>query len=38
LIASQANHPALKLYQTMGLQSVLAFPVFTWERPPAGMS
>jgi ribosomal protein S18 acetylase RimI-like enzyme len=38
LIVSQANHPALKLYHTMGLQSVLAFPVFTWERPPAEMS
>ena len=35
LIVSQANYPALKLYQAMGFQSVLTFPVFTWERPPA---
>ena len=35
LIVSQANPPALKLYQAMGFQSVLTFPVFTWDRPPA---
>lgn len=35
LIVSQANYPALKLYQAMGFQSVLTFPVFTWDRPPA---
>jgi len=35
LIVSQANDPALKLYQAMGFQSVLTFPVFTWDRPPA---
>lgn len=32
LIVSRANMSALRLYQTMGFQSVLAFPVFTWER------
>ena len=35
LIVSQANYPALKLYQAMDFQSVLTFPVFTWDRPPA---
>jgi ribosomal protein S18 acetylase RimI-like enzyme len=35
LIVSQANYPALKLYQAMGFQSVLTFPVFTWDRPAA---
>jgi ribosomal protein S18 acetylase RimI-like enzyme len=32
LIVSRANHRALKLYQTTGFQSVLAFPVGIWER------
>jgi mycothiol synthase len=32
LMVSRANAPALRLYQRMGFQSVLAFPVFTWER------
>jgi ribosomal protein S18 acetylase RimI-like enzyme len=31
LIVSCANEVALGLYQAMGLQSVLAFPVFVWE-------
>jgi GNAT superfamily N-acetyltransferase len=31
LIVSRANAPALRLYQTRGFLSVLAFPVFTWE-------
>jgi ribosomal protein S18 acetylase RimI-like enzyme len=31
LIVSCANEGALGLYQAMGLQSVLAFPVFVWE-------
>jgi ribosomal protein S18 acetylase RimI-like enzyme len=31
LIVSRANARALGLYQAMGLQSVLAFPVFVWE-------
>ena len=35
LIVSQANHPALKLYHALGFQSVLTFPVFTWDRSPA---
>jgi GNAT superfamily N-acetyltransferase len=34
LIVSQANHPALKLYQAMGFRSVLTFSVFTWDRSP----
>ena len=32
LIVSQLNRPALRMYQLMGFQSVLSFPVFTWER------
>jgi ribosomal protein S18 acetylase RimI-like enzyme len=32
LIVSRANTRALRLYQTMGFQSVLSFPAFTWER------
>jgi ribosomal protein S18 acetylase RimI-like enzyme len=31
LIVSRANQRAFRLYQTMGLQEVLAFPVFVWE-------
>ena len=31
LIVSRANQPALRLYQALGLQAVLAFPVFVWE-------
>jgi ribosomal protein S18 acetylase RimI-like enzyme len=34
LIVSHDNTRALRLYQNMGFQSVLAFPVFVWE-PPA---
>jgi len=32
LIVSRLNRPALKMYQLIGFQSVLSFPVFTWER------
>ena len=32
LIVSRSNHRALTLYQSMGFESVLPFPVFTWER------
>ncbi|MBI3326923.1 MAG: GNAT family N-acetyltransferase [Nitrospinae bacterium] len=32
LIVSRSNHRALKIYQAMGFQSVLPFPVFVWER------
>jgi ribosomal protein S18 acetylase RimI-like enzyme len=32
LIVSRANQPALRLYQAVGLQAVLAFPVFVWEQ------
>lgn len=32
LIVSRANQPALRLYQALGLQEVLAFPVFVWEQ------
>jgi ribosomal protein S18 acetylase RimI-like enzyme len=32
LIVSCANNRALTLYQAMGFQSVLAFPVGIWER------
>jgi ribosomal protein S18 acetylase RimI-like enzyme len=32
LIVSRANDRALTLYQDMGFQSVLAFPVGIWER------
>ena len=31
LIVSRANQRAFRLYQTMGMQEVLAFPVFVWE-------
>ncbi len=31
LIVSRLNRPALWMYQLMGFQSVLSFPVFTWE-------
>jgi len=31
LIVSRLNRPALRMYQLMGFQSVLSFPVFTWE-------
>jgi ribosomal protein S18 acetylase RimI-like enzyme len=34
LIVSRDNTRAFRLYQNMGFQSVLAFPVFVWE-PPA---
>jgi ribosomal protein S18 acetylase RimI-like enzyme len=34
LIVSRDNTRAFRLYQSMGFQSVLAFPVFVWE-PPA---
>jgi ribosomal protein S18 acetylase RimI-like enzyme len=33
LIVSRANAGALRLYQALGWQAVLAFPAFTWERP-----
>jgi len=32
LIVSRANAGALRLYQALGWQSVLAFPAFAWER------
>lgn len=32
LIVSRANQRALRLYQALGLQTVLAFPVFVWEQ------
>jgi ribosomal protein S18 acetylase RimI-like enzyme len=32
LIVSRANHRALRMYQTMGFQRILSFPVFLWER------
>ena len=32
LFVSRSNDRALKIYQAMGFQSVLAFPVFIWER------
>jgi ribosomal protein S18 acetylase RimI-like enzyme len=32
LIVSRSNAPALAMYQALGWQSVLAFPVFVWER------
>jgi len=31
LIVSRLNRPALRMYQLMGFQSALSFPVFTWE-------
>jgi ribosomal protein S18 acetylase RimI-like enzyme len=31
LIVSRANSRALRLYQTLGLQEILTFPVFVWE-------
>ena len=30
-LVSRANQRAFRLYQTMGMQEVLAFPVFVWE-------
>ena len=38
LMVSRANHRALRLYQAMGLQGVLAFPVFVWEQSQGGMT
>ena len=35
LIVSRANHRAMQLYQALGLQAVLAFPVFVWEQGKA---
>src|SRR5205823_2292310 len=32
LIVSRANQRALRLYQALGLQAVLTFPVFVWEQ------
>jgi len=32
LIVSRANHRALRLYQALGMQAVLAFPVFVWQQ------
>jgi len=32
LIVSRLNGPALKMYQVMGFESALSFPVFTWDR------
>ena len=32
LIVSRSNHRALRMYQAMAFQSVLSFPVFTWEQ------
>jgi len=34
LIVSRSNPRALTLYQAMGFQSVLPFPVFAWEQSP----
>ena len=31
LIVSRANQRAFRLYQTMGMQEILTFPVFVWE-------
>jgi ribosomal protein S18 acetylase RimI-like enzyme len=31
LLVSRANSRALRLYQTLGLQEILTFPVFVWE-------
>jgi len=36
LIVSRCNARASRLYQTMGFQSVLAFPVFAWESDTSG--
>jgi ribosomal protein S18 acetylase RimI-like enzyme len=36
LIVSRANQRAFRLYQAMGLQEILAFPVFVWEQPQSG--
>jgi ribosomal protein S18 acetylase RimI-like enzyme len=33
LIVSRENQHAFRLYQAMGLQEILAFPVFVWEQP-----
>ncbi len=32
LIVSRCNAGAFRLYQTMGFQSVLTYPVFTWQQ------
>ncbi len=32
LIVSRANQRAFRMYQAMGLQAILAFPVFVWEK------
>jgi ribosomal protein S18 acetylase RimI-like enzyme len=32
LIVSRANQRAFTMYQAMGLQEILAFPVFVWEQ------
>jgi ribosomal protein S18 acetylase RimI-like enzyme len=36
LIVSRANQRAFRLYQTMGLQEILTFPVFVWEQSQSG--
>jgi ribosomal protein S18 acetylase RimI-like enzyme len=36
LIVSRANQRAFRLYETMGLQEILAFPVFVWEQSQSG--
>jgi len=36
LIVSRANQRAFRLYQAMGLQEILAFPVFVWEQSQSG--
>ncbi len=36
LIVSRGNARAIRLYQAMGFQSVLAFPVFAWEPKVSG--
>ena len=36
LIVSRTNQRAFRLYQAMGLQEILAFPVFVWEQSQSG--
>jgi len=36
LIVSRTNRRAFRLYQTLGLQEILMFPVFVWEQPQSG--
>jgi GNAT superfamily N-acetyltransferase len=36
LIVSRANQRAFGLYETMGLQEILTFPVFVWEQSQSG--